>query len=73
MGAIKDAVEAMQKVILLNDKVERAGESLSKIADELRSHEGRLTRLETIVEIAIVQQGRISKDVWIMKTKKTPH
>ena len=25
MGAIKDAVEAMQKVILLNDKVETGG------------------------------------------------
>jgi len=52
MSTIKDAIAAMKEVMLLADKVERAGRSLSDIADELREHDRRLVRLETMVEIA---------------------
>lgn len=52
MGAIKGAIEAMNKVVLMNDKVERAGEALSEISKELREHEGRLIRIETFIEVA---------------------
>jgi hypothetical protein len=43
---------AMKEVMLLTDKVERAGVMLSEISKELRSHDRRLVRLETIIEIA---------------------
>lgn len=43
---------AMKDVLLLTDKVERAGTVLSEIAGEVRDHDRRLIRLETIVEIA---------------------
>ena len=43
---------AMKNVLLLTDKVERAGSVLSEIAPEVRDHDRRLVRLETIVEIA---------------------
>lgn len=55
MSAIKDAVSAMKEVLLLTDKVERAGHTLSDISDELRDHDRRLVRLETLIEVAKLQ------------------
>jgi hypothetical protein len=49
-------MSAMKEVMLLTDKVDRAGKVLSEMASELRDHDRRLVRLETIVEIAKNQQ-----------------
>ena len=51
---------AMKDVLLLTDKVDRAGSVLSEIAHEVRDHDRRLVRLKTIVEIAR-NQPRISQ------------
>ncbi|MCU7891050.1 MAG: hypothetical protein KZQ78_05315 [Candidatus Thiodiazotropha sp. (ex Ustalcina ferruginea)] len=59
MSAIKDAIAAMKEVILLSEKVERAGGMLSDISRELRDQDRRLVRLETLVEVAKASQGRI--------------
>ena len=45
-------MSAMKEVLLLTDKVDRAGAVLSEMANELHNHDRRLVRLETIVEIA---------------------
>ena len=58
MSVIKDAVNAMKEVILLTDKVEKAGSVLSEVSKELREHDRRLIRLETMVEIAQFQSGQ---------------
>ena len=55
MSAIKDAIAVMKEVILLTEKVDRAGGMLVDVSKELRDHDKRLVRLETIVEIAKVQ------------------
>ena len=60
MSAIKDAIGAMREVLLLTDKVERAGNLLSEISHELRDHDRRLTRLETLVEVAQMRAGNAS-------------
>ncbi len=52
MSSLKDVLSAMKEVLLLTDKVERAGTVLSEISSELRDHDRRLIRLETMVEIA---------------------
>ena len=52
MSTIKYVMAAMKEVLLLTDNVERAGSMLSDISAELRDHDRRLVRLETIVEIA---------------------
>lgn len=52
MSALKDAISAMKEVLLLTEKVEQAGKTLSEISKELREHDRRLIRLETMVEIA---------------------
>ncbi len=52
MSTLKDVMSAMKEVLLLTDNVDRAGAALSEISSELREHDRRLIRLETIVEIA---------------------
>jgi len=52
VSTIKDAISAMKKVLLMVDKVDRAGKVLTEISSELRDHDRRLIRLETMAEIA---------------------
>jgi len=58
VSVIKDAVNAMKEVILLTDKVEKTGAVLSEVSKELREHDRRLIRLETMVEIAQFQSSK---------------
>jgi|GEM_PF-572514 len=55
MSTLKDVISAMKEVLLLTGKVERAGSALTEIAGELRDHDRRLVRLETLVEVARTQ------------------
>jgi len=57
MSTLKDVISAMKDVLLLTDKVDRSGAVLSEISKELRDHDRRLIRLETMVEIAKIQPG----------------
>ena len=52
MSTLKDVVSALKEVLLLTDKVDRVGRMLSEISGELRDHDRRLIRLETMVEVA---------------------
>jgi len=52
VSTLKDVVSALKEVLLLTDKVDRAGKMLSEISGELRDHDRRLIRLETMVEVA---------------------
>ena len=52
MSTLKDVVSTLKEVLLLTDKVDRAGRMLSEISGELRDHDRRLIRLETMVEVA---------------------
>ena len=49
-----------EEMLLLTDKVDRAGSMLSDISTELCDHDRRLVRLETIVEI-VRNQPRITE------------
>ncbi len=51
MSTLKDVISAMKEVLLLTDKVDRVGTVLSEMSSELRNHDRRLIRLETMVEI----------------------
>ena len=59
MSAIKEAMTALKEVLLLADRVERVGSTLSEITKELRDHDRRIIRLETFVEVG--KMGRPSK------------
>lgn len=61
MSTLKDVMSAMKEVLLLTEKVDRVGTVLSEISNELRDHDRRLIRLETMVEIA-KSQPRITDD-----------
>lgn len=49
---LKDAIAAMKEVVLLSDKVEKAGQTLTEISKELRDHDRRLIVIETTIDIA---------------------
>jgi hypothetical protein len=51
LNTLKDVISAMKEVLLLTDKIERTGGVLTEISKELREHDRRLVRLETLVEI----------------------
>ena len=51
MSAIKEAMTALKEVLLLADRVERVGSTLSEMTKELRDHDRRIIRLETFVEV----------------------
>ena len=59
MSTLKDVIGAMKEVLVLTDKVERAGNMLSEVSSELRDHDRRLVRLETLVEVAKLQTKQI--------------
>ncbi len=61
MSTVKDVISAMKEVLLLTDKVERTGKVLTEISQELRDHDRRLVRLETLVEIAKSQAQLTNK------------
>ncbi len=52
----------MKEVLLLTDKVERAGTMLSDLSQEIREHDRRLVRLETMVEMAQSRTNQIESN-----------
>ena len=59
MSTLKDVFGAVKEVLVLTNNVENLGKMLQDAAVELRDHDRRLVRLETMVEIAQKQQSRI--------------
>ncbi len=61
MSAVKDAITAIREALKLADDVKRVGETLKGVAQELREHDRRLTRLEakweTAIEIATLRSA----------------
>ena len=62
MSMFKDAVSAMKEVLILTEKINQAGKTLTEVSKELREHDRRLTRLETFVEIGLHRQLPRSKE-----------
>lgn len=50
----------MKEVLLLTERVDQAGKTLSEIAKELRDHDRRLIRLETFIEIGKMHRKQIT-------------
>ena len=59
MSMVTDAIGAMKEVLILTEKVDQAGRTLSELSKELREHDRRIVRLETYVEIGQVQQRQL--------------
>ena len=58
---MKEAIAALREVLLLTEKVDNAGKLLSEMAAELRDHDRRLVRIETMIEVA-QQPRRLPRD-----------
>lgn len=57
MSTLKDAISALKEVLLLTEKVNNTGNLLSELAGELRDHDRRLIRIETMIEVARHQKS----------------
>ncbi len=60
MSTLKDVFGAVKEVLILTNKVEELGKMLHDAALELRDHDRRLVRMETMVEMA--REKRISPE-----------
>lgn len=58
MSTLKDVVGAVKEVLILTNKVKNLGKMLQNAAVELRDHDRRLVRLETMVEMSQTAQAR---------------
>jgi len=56
---LSDTLKAVREVLLLADKVDRLGKILEKVAIEVNDQDKRIVRLETFVEMAMINQKRI--------------
>lgn len=61
MGAVKDALEAVREVILLNAEVKRLAETAKNHSIDLRDLDRRLVRIEAMIEIS--GRGKPSKQI----------
>lgn len=57
MSAVGDAIASIKQVLLLTDKVDRVAKELESAALELRDHDRRLVRIETMIEVGLAQRG----------------
>ncbi len=66
MSAVSDAITAIRDALKLADDVKRVGDQLTGIAQELRDHDRRITRLEakweTAIELAAIRHPRIDQN-----------
>jgi hypothetical protein len=51
MSLYSDAFRAFKSIILVEERFERISDRLDELVDEMRHLSGRVTRLETIIEI----------------------
>ena len=59
---LSDTLKAVREVLLLADKVDRLGQTLEKVAIEVNDQDKRIVRLETFVEMAMINQKRIDAE-----------
>ena len=60
MSAFKDVFDGVMEVLRMTDDLKRTAEGVRALAIEVREHDRRLIRLETIVEFAQGRGGRES-------------
>lgn len=58
MSVLSQAVEAIKEALKLADDVRRAGETIKELAQEVRDHDRRITRLEAQWETAALLSRR---------------
>ncbi len=52
MSLYGEAIAAIRSIVLIDDRVQSLAGKVDRLADEVRHMADRLTRLETIVEVA---------------------
>jgi len=57
MSAVGDAIASIKQVLLLTEKVDQVARELESAALELRDHDRRLVRIETMIEVGLAQRS----------------
>ena len=57
MSTVGDAIAGIKQALLLTEKVDRVAKERESVALELRDHDRRLVRIETMVEVGLAQRG----------------
>lgn len=57
MGLSEKVMEALRSSILLNERVSTLIDKVNRMDDDMRQMNGRLIRVETIIELATMQKG----------------
>ena len=52
MSAWGDIRDSVRKIILMQDKIDRLANGLSRLSADMMDHEKRLIRIETMIEMA---------------------
>jgi hypothetical protein len=58
VSILTQAVEAIREALKLTDEIRRAGETLKDLAQEIRDHDRRITRLEAQWDTAALLSRR---------------
>ena len=57
MSAFDRILESVKDVLRMNDDVQRLAEGVKDLAIEVRDHDRRLVRIETLIEVSQAQAG----------------
>ncbi len=57
MSAWSDIRDSVRRVILMQDKIDRLANGLTRLSTDVMDHEKRLIRIETMIEMAQARRG----------------
>ena len=57
MSAFEELLKSIRRVIIMESKLEGLSEGLKDMTGRIMDHEGRLIRIETMIEVAQAQGG----------------
>lgn len=57
MSAFDRILESVKDVLRMNDDVQRLAEGVKDLAVEMRDHDRRLVRIETLIEVSQAYSG----------------
>ncbi len=53
MSTLRDAIDGIKKVLLLTEKVNSTATTLEQVVTELREHDRRIVRIESMIELSL--------------------
>ena len=58
MSFVRDILGGLQKIVVLEHRVTELNAEVSKLSEDIKNHEGRLIRIETMIEMSLRDGAR---------------